>query len=159
MIGGREVDFTYGECQAEMDMINRAYIECDDRGRRQGPRVHLPIPTYNMTTDFDWDSPNADLLFTMTAKYGLPYFQNFLNSELKPNMIRSMCCRLQLTCASCSSAATACSARPSRPARWAWSPSTARAWATCLRATKPALLAGSTACWSWAATAWRSSAR
>ena len=96
VIGGREVDFTYGECQAEMDMINRAYMEVMTAGDAKGRVFTFPIPTYNMTTDFDWESPNAELLFTMTAKYGLPYFQNFLNSELKPNMIRSMCCRLQL---------------------------------------------------------------
>ena len=81
---------------AEMDMINRAYIEVMMAGDAKGRVFTFPIPTYNITEDFDWDSPNADLLFEMTAKYGLPYFQNFINSELKPNMIRSMCCRLQL---------------------------------------------------------------
>ena len=96
VIAGREVDFTYGQCQAEMDMINRAYIEVMMAGDAKGRVFTFPIPTYNMTEDFDWYSPNAELLFEMTAKYGLPYFQNFINSELKPNMIRSMCCRLQL---------------------------------------------------------------
>jgi len=96
LIGGEEVDFTYGELQAEMDMINRAYIEVMLEGDNKGRVFTFPIPTYNMTPDFDWDSPNAKLLFSMTARYGLPYFQNFINSELKPNMIRSMCCRLQL---------------------------------------------------------------
>jgi len=96
VIAGREMPFTYGDLQAEMDMINRAYIEVMTEGDAKGRVFTFPIPTYNVTPDFDWDHPNAELLFAMTAKYGLPYFQNFLNSELKPNMIRSMCCRLQL---------------------------------------------------------------
>lgn len=96
LIGGEEVDFTYGDLQEEMAMINRAYIEVMLEGDTKGRVFTFPIPTYNMTPDFDWDSPNAHLLFSMTARYGLPYFQNFINSELKPNMIRSMCCRLQL---------------------------------------------------------------
>ncbi len=96
VIAGREMPFTYGELQAEMDMINRAYIEVMTEGDAKGRVFTFPIPTYNITPDFDWDHPNAEPLFAMTAKYGLPYFQNFLNSELKPNMIRSMCCRLQL---------------------------------------------------------------
>ena len=94
IIGGEEMPFTYGDCKREMDMINRAYIEVMTKGDAKG-RV-FTFPTYNITPDFDWDSENADRLFAMTAKYGLPYFQNFINSELKPNMIRSMCCRLQL---------------------------------------------------------------
>jgi ribonucleoside-triphosphate reductase len=96
LIGGREMPFTYGDLQAEMDMINRAYIEVMMAGDLKGRVFTFPIPTYNITADFDWHSPNAELLFEMTARYGLPYFQNFINSELKPNMIRSMCCRLQL---------------------------------------------------------------
>ncbi|HEX8956262.1 MAG TPA: ribonucleoside triphosphate reductase, partial [Burkholderiaceae bacterium] len=96
LIGGREMPFTYGELQAEMDMINRAYIDIMMAGDAKGRVFTFPIPTYNITPDFVWDSPNAERLFEMTARYGLPYFQNFLNSELKPNMIRSMCCRLQL---------------------------------------------------------------
>lgn len=96
LIGGQEVDYTYGELQLEMDMINRAYIEVMMAGDAKGRVFTFPIPTYNITDDFDWHSSNAELLFEMTAKYGLPYFQNFINSELKPNMIRSMCCRLQL---------------------------------------------------------------
>ncbi|OIR40777.1 ribonucleoside triphosphate reductase [Corynebacterium sp. NML140438] len=95
-IGGEPVDFTYGELQYEMDMINRAFIEVMSQGDADGRPFTFPIPTYNITTDFDWDSPNAEALFTMTGKYGLPYFQNFLNSDLDPGMIRSMCCRLQL---------------------------------------------------------------
>ncbi|MBI2380471.1 MAG: ribonucleoside triphosphate reductase [Gammaproteobacteria bacterium] len=95
-IAGEEMPFTYGDLQVEMDMINRAYIEVMMQGDAKGRVFTFPIPTYNITSDFNWDSENAGLLFDMTAKYGLPYFQNFLNSELKPNMIRSMCCRLQL---------------------------------------------------------------
>ena len=96
VIAGEEMPFTYGDCKREMDMINRAYIEVMTKGDAKGRVFTFPIPTYNITPDFDWDSENADRLFAMTAKYGLPYFQNFINSELKPNMIRSMCCRLQL---------------------------------------------------------------
>ena len=96
VIGGREMPFTYGELQAEMDMINRAYIEVMSAGDAKGRAFTFPIPTYNITKDFDWDSPNAQRLFEMTARYGLPYFQNFLNSDLEPHMVRSMCCRLQL---------------------------------------------------------------
>ncbi len=96
VIAGQEVGFTYGELQGEMDMINRAYIEVMMAGDAKGRVFTFPIPTYNITEDFDWYSPNAERLFEMTARYGLPYFQNFVNSELKPNMIRSMCCRLQL---------------------------------------------------------------
>lgn len=95
-IGGEVCDFTYGDLQAEMDVINRAYIEVMGAGDAEGRTFTFPIPTYNITKDFDWDSPNADALFEMTAKYGLPYFQNFINSELDPSEIRSMCCRLRL---------------------------------------------------------------
>jgi ribonucleoside-triphosphate reductase len=95
-IGGEEMPFSYGELQDEMDMINRAYIEVMMRGDAHGRAFTFPIPTYNITPDFDWDHPNAERLFEMTAKYGLPYFQNFLNSDLQPHMVRSMCCRLQL---------------------------------------------------------------
>lgn len=96
VIGGVDMPFTYGELQAEMDMINRAYIDVMSQGDAKGRAFTFPIPTYNITPDFPWESENAERLFAMTAKYGLPYFQNFVNSELKPNMIRSMCCRLQL---------------------------------------------------------------
>ncbi|WP_034293009.1 ribonucleoside triphosphate reductase [Herbaspirillum sp. RV1423] len=96
VIAGIEQPYTYGDLQHEMDMINRAYIEIMMAGDAKGRVFTFPIPTYNITEDFVWDSPNAELLFEMTARYGLPYFQNFINSELKPNMIRSMCCRLQL---------------------------------------------------------------
>ena len=96
VIAGVEMPFSYGELQVEMDMINRAYIEIMMAGDAKGRVFTFPIPTYNITEDFDWHSENAGRLFEMTARYGLPYFQNFINSELKPNMIRSMCCRLQL---------------------------------------------------------------
>lgn len=96
LIGGIEQDFSYGDLQTEMDMINRAYIEVMTAGDMKGRVFTFPIPTYNITPDFPWESENATLLFEMTAKYGLPYFQNFLNSDLSPNMVRSMCCRLQL---------------------------------------------------------------
>lgn len=96
VIGGEDMPFCFGDLQTEMDMINRAYIDVMMAGDAKGRVFTFPIPTYNITRDFDWHSPNADLLFEMTARYGLPYFQNFINSELQPNMIRSMCCRLQL---------------------------------------------------------------
>ncbi|WP_295408528.1 ribonucleoside triphosphate reductase [uncultured Thiocystis sp.] len=96
VIAGVEQSFTYGDLQVEMDLINRAYIEVMTEGDAKGRIFTFPIPTYNITHDFPWESENADHLFEMTAKYGLPYFQNFLNSELTPNMVRSMCCRLQL---------------------------------------------------------------
>ncbi len=96
VIGGEEQPFTYGDLQAEMDLINQAYIEVMTEGDAKGRIFTFPIPTYNITPDFPWESENAERLFAMTAKYGLPYFQNFINSELKPNMVRSMCCRLQL---------------------------------------------------------------
>jgi ribonucleoside-triphosphate reductase (formate) len=96
VIAGKECPFTYGELQAEMDMINRAYIDVMTTGDAKGRVFTFPIPTYNITKDFPWDSDNARALFEMTAKYGLPYFQNFVNSELEPHMVRSMCCRLQL---------------------------------------------------------------
>ena len=96
-IGGMPMSFTYGECQREMDMINRAYLEVMLEGDNKGRIFTFPIPTYNITNDFQWeDNPISDLLFELAAKYGLPYFQNFLNSDLDPHMIRSMCCRLQL---------------------------------------------------------------
>ena len=95
-IGDEPVNFTYGDLQEEMDLLNRAVIEVMGRGDASGRAFTFPIPTYNITADFDWDHPNARRLFDMTAKYGLPYFQNFINSDLDPGQIRSMCCRLQL---------------------------------------------------------------
>jgi ribonucleoside-triphosphate reductase len=96
IIGGREMEFTYGVLQEEMNMINRAYIEVMTRGDNNGRVFTFPIPTYNISKNFDWNGENVNILFEMTAKYGIPYFQNFINSDLSPNMIRSMCCRLQL---------------------------------------------------------------
>lgn len=95
-IGGKKIDFTYGDCQAEMDMLNKAFIEVMTEGDANGRIFTFPIPTYNITKDFDWDNENAQALFEMSAKYGIPYFQNFINSELDPSDVRSMCCRLQL---------------------------------------------------------------
>ena len=96
IIAGEEQEFTYGDLKKEMDMINKAYITVMMRGDIKGRPFTFPIPTYNMTPDFPWEDENTELLFEMTAKYGLPYFQNFINSVLKPGQIRSMCCRLQL---------------------------------------------------------------
>lgn len=96
IIGGEESGILYGACQREMDMINKAFILTMQEGDNNGRIFTFPIPTYNITPDFDWDCENALLLFEMTAKYGVPYFQNFINSDLKPNQVRSMCCRLQL---------------------------------------------------------------
>ena len=96
LIGNVVQPFTYGDLAAEMALINRAFIDVMSSGDADGRAFTFPIPTYNITRDFDWDSPNAEALFAMTAKYGLPYFQNFVNSDLDPHMIRSMCCRLQL---------------------------------------------------------------
>lgn len=96
IIAGEEMDYTYSELQPEMDMINKAFIEVMIKGDAHGRLFTFPIPTYNITPDFPWESENTKLLFEMTAKYGLPYFQNFLNSDLKVGDVRSMCCRLQL---------------------------------------------------------------
>ena len=96
LIGGKESGMVYGELEKEMAMINRAYLRVMSRGDARQRLFTFPIPTYNITEDFPWESDTAQLLFEVTAKYGLPYFQNFLNSELRPNMVRSMCCRLQL---------------------------------------------------------------
>ena len=96
LIGGELFPYAFGELQNEMDIINKAYIEVMTAGDAKGRVFTFPIPTYNITPDFPWDHPNTEMLFEMTAKYGMPYFQNFLNSDLKPNQVRSMCCRLQL---------------------------------------------------------------
>ncbi|MBQ3695641.1 MAG: ribonucleoside triphosphate reductase [Alphaproteobacteria bacterium] len=96
IIGGEEQPFTYGELQKEMDMINKAFLEVMGEGDAKGRPFTFPIPTYNITNEFPWDSDNIDLLFEMTAKYGLPYFSNYLNSDMKPSDVRSMCCRLRL---------------------------------------------------------------
>ncbi len=96
IVGGKPLDVTYGDFQKEMDMINRAFIEVLIEGDSEGRGFAYPIPTYNLTRNFNWDSENAQLLFKMTGKYGTPYFQNFINSDLNPGDVRSMCCRLQL---------------------------------------------------------------
>ena len=96
IVGGKEQDFNYGDCQKEMDMINKAFLELMLEGDANGRGFAYPIPTYNITKDFSWDSENAKLLFEMTAAYGTPYFQNFINSDLNPSDVRSMCCRLRL---------------------------------------------------------------
>lgn len=96
IVGGKEQDFTYGDCQEEMDRVNRIFIELMLEGDAEGRGFQYPIPTYNITADFNWDSENAKLLFEMTSRYGTPYFQNFVNSDLNPSDVRSMCCRLQL---------------------------------------------------------------
>ena len=96
IVGGKEMDFTYGDCQKEMNIINKVFIELMIEGDAAGRGFAYPIPTYNITKNFDWDSKNAQLLFQMTAQYGTPNFQNFINSDLNPNDVRSMCCRLQL---------------------------------------------------------------
>ena len=96
IVGGKEQDYTYGDCQKEMDIINKVFIELMIEGDANGRGFAYPIPTYNITKDFDWESENAKLLFTMTAQYGTPNFQNFVNSDLNPSDVRSMCCRLQL---------------------------------------------------------------
>ncbi|MBZ4685220.1 MAG: anaerobic ribonucleoside-triphosphate reductase [Desulfomicrobiaceae bacterium] len=96
ILGGKLQDSTYGEYAAEMEMINRAFLEVMLEGDYHGRIFSFPIPTYNVTEDFPWDSPVGDLLLRLTAKYGAPYFQNFINSDLKPEDVRSMCCRLQM---------------------------------------------------------------
>ncbi|MGN1474057.1 MAG: ribonucleoside triphosphate reductase [Eubacteriales bacterium] len=97
IVGGREMDFTYGDCQKEMDLINKAFIETMIDGDANGRGFQYPIPTYSITRDFDWsDTENNRLLFEMTAKYGTPYFSNYINSDMEPSDVRSMCCRLRL---------------------------------------------------------------
>jgi len=95
-LGGKEFEYTFGELQNEMDIVNRAFIEVMSHGDSKGRTFTFPIPTYNVTKDFKWDDPKNLPLFEMTAKYGTPYFQNFVNSDLNPSDVRSMCCRLQL---------------------------------------------------------------
>lgn len=97
IVGGKEMDFCYGDCKKEMDMINRAFIETMIEGDANGRGFQYPIPTYSITRDFDWsDTENNRLLFEMTAKYGTPYFSNYINSDMEPSDVRSMCCRLRL---------------------------------------------------------------
>lgn len=97
IVGGKEMDFCYKDCQKEMDMINKAFIEIMIEGDANGRGFQYPIPTYSITKDFDWsDKENNRLLFAMTAKYGTPYFSNYINSDMEPSDVRSMCCRLRL---------------------------------------------------------------
>ncbi len=97
IIGGKEMDYTYGDCQKEMDLVNRAFIEVMLEGDANGRGFQYPIPTYSITRNFDWsDTENNRLLFEMTAKYGTPYFSNYINSDMEPSDVRSMCCRLRL---------------------------------------------------------------
>jgi len=97
IVGGKEMGFTYGDCQKEMDMVNKAFIEIMIEGDAHGRGFQYPIPTYSITKDFDWsETENNKLLFEMTAKYGTPYFSNYINSDMKPSDVRSMCCRLRL---------------------------------------------------------------
>ena len=97
IVGGKPMDFTYGDCKAEMDMINRAFIEVMIEGDANGRGFQYPIPTYSITKDFDWsETENNRLLFEMTAKFGTPYFSNYINSDMEPSDVRSMCCRLRL---------------------------------------------------------------
>ena len=97
IVGGKEVDFKYKDCQKEMDMVNKAFIEIMIEGDANGRGFQYPIPTYSITKDFDWkETENNKLLFEMTAKYGTPYFSNYINSDMEPSDVRSMCCRLRL---------------------------------------------------------------
>ena len=97
IVGGKEMDFTYGDCKEEMDMVNKAFIEVMIEGDAHGRGFQYPIPTYSITRDFDWsETENNKLLFEMTAKYGTPYFSNYVNSDMEPSDVRSMCCRLRL---------------------------------------------------------------
>ena len=97
IVGGKRMDFTYGDCKAEMDMVNRAFIEVMIEGDAHGRGFQYPIPTYSITRDFDWsETENNKLLFEMTSKYGTPYFSNYVNSDMEPSDVRSMCCRLRL---------------------------------------------------------------
>ncbi|MBE5971971.1 MAG: ribonucleoside triphosphate reductase [Lachnoclostridium sp.] len=97
IVGGKNMDFTYGDCKKEMDMINKAFIETMVEGDANGRGFQYPIPTYSITKDFDWsDTENNRLLFEMTSKYGTPYFSNYINSDMQPSDVRSMCCRLRL---------------------------------------------------------------
>ena len=97
IVGGEEMDFTYGDCKKEMDMVNKAFIEIMIEGDANGRGFQYPIPTYSITRNFDWsETENNKLLFEMTAKYGTPYFSNYINSDMEPSDVRSMCCRLRL---------------------------------------------------------------
>ena len=113
------MDFTYGECQKEMDMVNKAFIEIMIEGDANGRGFQYPIPTYSITRDFDWsETENNRLLFEMTAKYGTPYFSNYINSDMEPSDVRSMCCGW--TCGNCAKRAAVSSAAENPPVPSAW---------------------------------------
>lgn len=121
LIGGELIPGTrYADYQPEMDQINRAFLEVMSEGDRDGRIFTFPIPTYNITKDFNWDSENAKLLFQVTGKYGLPYFQNFINSDLNPGDVRSMCAVFRWTCVSCARRRVDCLVPASRPVRLVW---------------------------------------
>jgi ribonucleoside-triphosphate reductase (formate) len=96
IVGGKELELVYGEFQPEMDMINEAFAEVMMEGDAKGRVFTFPIPTYNLTKNFDWDNPRLDKIWKMTGKYGIPYFSNYINSDMSPEDARSMCCRLRL---------------------------------------------------------------
>ena len=117
IVGGKPQDFTYGDCKKEMDMVNRAFIEVMIEGDYNGRGFQYPIPTYSITKDFDWsETENNKLLFEMTAKYGTPYFSNYINSDMEPSDVRSMCCRLRLDLRELRKRAAATSAPANPPA-------------------------------------------
>lgn len=125
IVGGKEQDFTYGDCKKEMDMVNKAFIENMIEGDANGRGFQYPIPTYSITRDFDWsETENNRLLFEMTAKYGTPYFSNYINSDMKPSDVRSMCCRLRLDLRELRKNPGASSGPGNPPGPWGWSPST-----------------------------------
>ena len=102
IVGGKEMDFKYKDCKQEMDMVNKAFIETMIEGDANGRGFQYPIPTYSITKEFDWsDTENNRLLFEMTSKYGTPYFSNYINSDMQPSDVRSMCCRLRLDLRDC----------------------------------------------------------
>jgi anaerobic ribonucleoside-triphosphate reductase len=155
IIAGEEQPFAYGDLQREMDLINRAYIEVMTAGDAKGRIFTFPIPTYNMTEDFPWDSENAQHLFAMTAKYGLPYFQNFINSELRPNMVRSMCCRLQLDLRELLKRGNGLFGSAEQTGSLGVVTLNCARLAMPMPATRPASWPAWTSCLIWPATAWR----
>lgn len=121
IVGGKQMDFTYGDCKKEMDMINKAFIEVMIEGDAEGRGFQYPIPTYSITRDFDWsETENNRLLFEMTAKYGTPYFSNYINSDMEPSDVRSMCCRLRLDLRELRKKAADFSAAANQPVLSAW---------------------------------------
>ena len=147
IVGGREMPFKYKDCKKEMDMVNRAFIETMIEGDAEGRGFQYPIPTYSITKDFDWsDTENNRLLFEMTSKYGTPYFSNYINSDMQPSDVRSMCCRLRLDLRELRKKTGGFSEAERAQAPWASSRSTCRA-SPILRKTKKSFTAGSTISW------------